>query len=179
MPKWQVKRKLFGLIANLVKSANGFFKCSWTREKWTLTWQRTARNRKWREKSSNLRFLAIFATRSGDSVWLSDYEQDKELRKIVIFVATCEPGHKWDSNPWPLWYRWKSAALVSQRSRIRIPYKPEFFSDFLFATAKVADITAMIISSFNSSLRSSQIRFSYIHNFKNKSAKTILLVVLK
>ena len=24
MPKWQGKRKLFGLIANLVKSANGF-----------------------------------------------------------------------------------------------------------------------------------------------------------
>ena len=33
MPKWQAKRKLFGLIANLVKSANGFrLKRSWTRE---------------------------------------------------------------------------------------------------------------------------------------------------
>ena len=37
------------------------------------------------------------------------------------------------------------AAPVSQRSRVRIPYKPEFFSGFLFATAKVAYITAMII----------------------------------
>ena len=32
-----------------------------------------------------------------------------------------------------------------QRSRVRIPYKPEFFSGFLFATAKVAFTTAMII----------------------------------
>ena len=31
-----------------------------------------------------------------------------------------------------------------QRSRVRIPYKPEFFSGFLFATAKIAYITAMI-----------------------------------
>ena len=30
------------------------------------------------------------------------------------------------------------------RSRVRIPYKPEFFSASLFATAKVAYITAMI-----------------------------------
>ena len=39
----------------------------------------------------------------------------------------------------------QSPARVSQRSRVRIPYKPEFFSGFLFATAKVAYITAMII----------------------------------
>ena len=39
---------------------------------------------------------------------------------------------------------WQSAAPVLQRSRVRIPYKPEFFSGFLFATAKVAYITAMI-----------------------------------
>ena len=37
-----------------------------------------------------------------------------------------------------------SAAPVSQTSRVRIPYKPEFFSGFLFATSKVASITAMI-----------------------------------
>ena len=36
---------------------------------------------------------------------------------------------------------------VWQRSRVRIPYKPEFFSGFLFATAKVASITAMIFLS--------------------------------
>ena len=33
---------------------------------------------------------------------------------------------------------------VSQRSRVRIPNKPEFFSGFLFAIAKIASITAMI-----------------------------------
>ena len=38
----------------------------------------------------------------------------------------------------------ESAATVSQRSRVRIPCKPEFFSGFIFATAKVASITAMI-----------------------------------
>ena len=35
-------------------------------------------------------------------------------------------------------------APVSQRSRVRIPYKPEFFSSFLFATTKVASITVKI-----------------------------------
>ena len=34
--------------------------------------------------------------------------------------------------------------MVSQRSRFWILYKPEFFSGFLFATAKIASITAMI-----------------------------------
>ena len=38
----------------------------------------------------------------------------------------------------------KSVTPVSQRSRVRIPYMPEFFSGFLFTTAKVASITAMI-----------------------------------
>ena len=139
-----------------------------------------------REKSQVTRKIVKLAIFSNfrNSVWLSDYEQDKELRKIVrlaifrntrkiaIFAATCEPGHKWDSNPWPLWYRcsapvinWKSAALVSQTSRIRIPYKPEFFLGFLFAAANVAYITCDDLPSFNSSLRSSHIWFSYIHNF--------------
>ena len=34
--------------------------------------------------------------------------------------------------------------LHQYRRGIRIPYKPEFFSGFLFATAKVASVTAMI-----------------------------------
>ena len=38
---------------------------------------------------------------------------------------------------------------MSQRSRVRIPYKPEFFSGFLFATAEVASITAMVFFTFN------------------------------
>ena len=45
------------------------------------------------------------------------------------------------------------------RSRVRIPYKPEFFSGFLFATAEVAFITAMIY-------------FHIIHNFNNKKVGT-------
>ena len=38
-----------------------------------------------------------------------------------------------------------TSAPVSKTSRVRILYKPEFFSGFLFATAKVTYITAMII----------------------------------
>ena len=36
----------------------------------------------------------------------------------------------------------------SQRSWVRIPFKPEFFSGLIFATAQVAYITAMIIHLF-------------------------------
>ena len=38
----------------------------------------------------------------------------------------------------------KSTAPVTKRSRVQIPYKPEFFSGFLFATAKVVSIITMI-----------------------------------
>ena len=38
-----------------------------------------------------------------------------------------------------------NSAPLSKTSRVRILYKPEFFSAFLLATAKVAYITAMII----------------------------------
>ena len=65
-----------------------------------------------------------------------------------------------DSNPWPLRYRcsaltnwgnkptgsrsfslfvinpWKNVAPVSQRSRVRIPYKPEFFFGLSFRNCK-------------------------------------------
>ena len=44
-----------------------------------------------------------------------------------------------DSNPWPL-YRCSALGL-----RVRILYKPEFFSGVLLATAKVAYVTTMII----------------------------------
>ena len=154
-----------------------------------LTWQRTARNRKW-QKIVRLTIFRNFCW-IDNSLWTSviinmtkNCEKSqlgqkivrlaifRNTRKIAIFAATCEPGHKWDSNPWPLWYRcsapvinWKSAALVSQTSRIRIPYKPEFFLGFLFAAANVAYITCDDLPSFNSSLRSSHIWFSYIHNF--------------
>ena len=58
----------------------------------------------------------------------------------------------------------KSAEPVSQRLRVQIPYKPEFFSGFLFATAKVAFYNYNDILSYNSSPRSSHLWFSYIHN---------------
>ena len=38
--------------------------------------------------------------------------------------------------------------MNEQRSWVRIPFKPEFFSGFLFATAFVAYVTAMIIHLF-------------------------------
>ena len=40
----------------------------------------------------------------------------------------------------------KNAAPVSRRSKVRIPYKPGFFSGFLLTTANDASISAMIFS---------------------------------
>ena len=64
--------------------------------------------------------------------------------------------------------------IADKRSTVRIPYKPEFFSGFLFATAKVAYTTAMIRPSLISSLRSSHIWFPYIRNFNKLLVKTKL-----
>ena len=61
-------------------------------------------------------------------------------RKIItVIYATFEVAKRKPEKNSGLY-----AAQVSQRSRVRIPYKPEFFSGFHFATAKVAYITAMI-----------------------------------
>ena len=58
-------------------------------------------------------------------------------------VAKKKPEKKFrlvrDSFPWPLRYR------CTRGQRVRIPYKPEFFSGFLFPAVKVVHITAMII----------------------------------
>ena len=56
-------------------------------------------------------------------------------------------------------------------SRVRIPYKPKFFFQaFLFATAWLSCIyNCDDLPSNNSSLRSSHICFSYIHNFKSET----------
>ena len=59
-----------------------------------------------------------------------------------------------------------TSAIPVQRSRVRIPYKPDlflilflffFFSGFVFTTAKVVSITAMIFFLSNSYFRSSNI----------------------
>ena len=39
----------------------------------------------------------------------------------------------------------KSTTPVTKRSRVQIPYKPEFFSGFLFTTAKVVSIIIAMI----------------------------------
>ena len=52
-----------------------------------------------------------------------------------------------------------------RRSRVRIPYKPEFFSSFLLATAKIAYITAMIFLHIILHSAAHIYDFSYIHNF--------------
>ena len=46
------------------------------------------------------------------------------------------------------WFNWQSAAPVSQRSWVRIPFKPKFFSGLIFATAQVAYVTVMIFHLF-------------------------------
>ena len=56
----------------------------------------------------------------------------------------------------------QSAAAVSQRSWVRIPFRPEFFSGLNFTTAQVVCVTAMInhkIISFSAV----EIYLSYIH----------------
>ena len=51
----------------------------------------------------------------------------------------------------------KSTAPVTKRSRVQIPYKPEFFSGFLFATAKVVYNNCDDLLSYNSSPHTSHI----------------------
>ena len=71
----------------------------------------------------------------------------------------------------------KSAAPVSQRSRVQILYKPEFLSGFLLATAKVVSMYKCNcdLLSYNSSVRSSLNDFhmfissSYVHNAEQES----------
>ena len=71
----------------------------------------------------------------------------------------------------------KSAALVSQRSRVQILYKPEFLSGFLLATAKVVSMYKCNcdLLSYNSLFRSSLNDFhmfitsSYMHNAEQES----------
>ena len=59
--------------------------------------------------------------------------------------SVCNEPIQRPAPSWLVGWIGKSAAPVSQRSRVRIPCKPEFFSGFLFATAQVASVTAMII----------------------------------
>ena len=70
----------------------------------------------------------------------------------------------------------KSAALVSQRSRVQILYKPEFLSGFILATAKVVSMYKCNCDlSYNSLVRSSLNDFhmfitsSYMHNAEQES----------
>ena len=74
-----------------------------------------------------------------------------------------------------------STAPVSQRSWVLIPFKPEFFfSGFLFATASVAYITAMIIHLFILFSAVQMYKFLYIHFqvFKQLCVLTIVLTIL-
>ena len=57
------------------------------------------------------------------------------LMDATFAVAKRKPGRKK-----------KNAAPVPQRSGV--PYKPEFFSGFLFSTVKVVSITAIVFFAF-------------------------------
>ena len=65
---------------------------------------------------------------------------------IIILSRVCNEPIQRPARIWLVGSVGKSAAPVLQRSRVRIPYTPEFFSGFHFATAKVASITAMNFS---------------------------------
>ena len=67
----------------------------------------------------------------------------KKIHNFVIIILSRvynEPIQR----PAPSWLVSLIGRALHRRSRVRIPYNPEFFSGFLFATAKVAYITAMI-----------------------------------
>ena len=67
----------------------------------------------------------------------------KKIHNFVIIILSRvynEPIQR----PAPSWLVSLIGRALHRRARVRIPYNPEFFSGFLFATAKVAYITAMI-----------------------------------
>ena len=77
--------------------------------------------------------------------WMKD-DHRSYIRIIILSRAYNEPIQR----PAPSWLvslilLVEHCTGIAQRSRVQIPYKPELFSGFLLATAKVAYITAMII----------------------------------
>ena len=63
------------------------------------------------------------------------------VKRSIELTSQLEAGRKIGSIRYKPVVRYKP---VWQKSRVRISYKNEFFSGFLFATAKAASITAMI-----------------------------------
>ena len=61
---------------------------------------------------------------------------------MKIIYSVCE---LWSEDLNEGWSLQLYTQLFQLQKKAWIPYKPEFFSDFLFATAKVVYITAMII----------------------------------
>ena len=64
-----------------------------------------------------------------------------EIKAFYGYITNsqCDPAPRWLDS---------SAAPVSQRSWVRIPFRPEFFSGFNFTTAYVVCVTAMINHAF-------------------------------
>ena len=80
--------------------------------------------------------------------------EKKPWKKIQ---ATCSPGKEGKA-----WKIWQSATL---RSRVWIPYKPEFFCRLSFRNCISCVYNCDDLPSNNSSLHSTHVWFSYVHNF--------------
>ena len=69
---------------------------------------------------------------------------------------------------------WQSAAPVSQRSWVQIPYRPEFFSGLIFTTAQVVFITAKIAFIYRKSSHGVQSLIKmHVPRFGNKLNKEV------
>ena len=91
---------------------------------------------------------------------------------IIILSRFYNEPIQWSSPNWPVSSGGKSAAPVLQRSRFKSCTSLNFFSGFLFATAKVASITAMIFFQIIRIKCAKKIIFTACHSGKLKLAFT-------
>ena len=86
----------------------------------------------------------------------NDFHYIHNSHRLILSWVDNEPIQR-HTPSWLVSSTGKSTEPVSQRSRVQIPYKPEFFSGFLFATAKVAFYNCDDLLSYTSSPHSSHI----------------------
>ena len=80
---------------------------------------------------------------------------------IIIFSRVYNESIQWSTPSWLVSSVGKSAAPVSQRSRVRIPYKSEFFFRLSFRNCKSCVYNCDDLLSYNSFTP----QFTYFHSF--------------
>ena len=98
MPKWQVKRKLFGQKSQLINMTKNCQKSQVTQKIVRVTFFRNFCKFCWIDNSLWTSVIINMAKNCEKSqlarkiVRLAIF---RNIRKIAIFVAECKPGHKW------------------------------------------------------------------------------------